>query len=56
MGPLWGEADIKDVALEPGQHQMCNPLDSFDLRCESVTWYYVTLLHLRSKESRGLHI
>ena len=28
--------DIKNVAPEPGQHQICNPLDSLDPRCESV--------------------
>ena len=31
------QGDIKNVALEPGRHQICNPLDSFDLRCERVT-------------------
>ena len=32
------QGDIKNVALEPGRHQICNPPDSFDLRCESVTY------------------
>ena len=32
------QGDIKNVALEPGRHQICNPLDFFDLRCESVTY------------------
>ena len=31
------QGDIKNVALKPGRHQTCNPLDSFDLRCESDT-------------------
>ena len=35
---LSNQGDIKNVALEPGQHQICNPLDSFDLKCESVTF------------------
>ena len=30
------QGDIKYVTLEPVRHQICNPLDSFDLRCESV--------------------
>ena len=41
MLPL-NQGDIKNAALESGRHQICNPLDSFDLRCESVTYseYY----------------
>ena len=34
------QGDIKNVTLKPGRHQICNPLDSFDLRCESVTYTY----------------
>ena len=34
------QGDIKNVTLEPGRHQICNPLDSFDRRCESVTYTY----------------
>ena len=28
------------IAFEPGRHQICNPLDSFDLRCDSVTYVH----------------
>ena len=31
------QGDIKNVAPEPGRHQICNPLDFPDPRCESVT-------------------
>ena len=37
MLPL-NQGNIKNVALEPGRHQIRNPLDSFDLKCESVTY------------------
>ena len=29
--------------FEPVRHQICNPQDSFDLRCESVTYSIVHL-------------
>ena len=32
------QGDIKNVALEAGRHQIHNPPDSLDLRCESATY------------------
>ena len=39
------QGGIKNAAPEPGQHQICNPLDSFDLRCESVTYVRIPQLY-----------
>ena len=47
----WGctyQEEPRNVFLESGRHQICNPLDSFDLRCESVTFYICSRDYLYS--------
>ena len=37
----WCTLDVRRIGI----HGLCIPVDSFDLRCESVTYTYVHTLH-----------
>ena len=57
------QGDIKNAAVKPGQHQKCchqtratSDMDSFDLRCESVTYTFDLYKNLAFSESlKGLY-
>jgi len=56
-GYIWMYTSVHlDVFLWWGIHGLCILWNSFILRCESITYLYVPLSHLRSKENQCIFI